>query len=151
MQQLRWNSASSRTFRMVCKHWQQAHDMLLPALHINSRHTLMYINASTAITASWQRFKRVTSLVDLSPHYDHGEVTVAGLMAVASALVSLTSLDLSFTGVTAAGLRALAALTALSSLDLRYNEVTDAGVMALAPLTALTSLYLAENEVTDAG
>eukprot|EP00976_Prorocentrum_cordatum_P113260 1195670-Prorocentrum_minimum.AAC.1 len=34
------------------------------------------------------------------------------------------------------------ALTSLSSLDLSTNNVTDAGVMSLAPLTALISLNL---------
>eukprot|EP00959_Pyramimonas_sp_CCMP1952_P211958 4435569-Pyramimonas_sp.AAC.1 len=98
MQQLQWNRASSTTFRMVCKHWQQVHDMLLPVLHINNR-TTMPIE-----TASWQRFKGVTSL-DLSPPQwpYSSKVTVAGLMAVASALTALTSLNLSHNQVTDEG------------------------------------------------
>eukprot|EP00959_Pyramimonas_sp_CCMP1952_P055557 1160924-Pyramimonas_sp.AAC.1 len=102
---------------MVCKHWQQAHDGLIRALVLR---TLLM----PTTTASWQRFKGVTSLDVLRANHVHDytnhvgrgyEVTVARLLSMASVLPSL------------------------SSLDLRTNKVTDAGVMALATLTALTS------------
>eukprot|EP00959_Pyramimonas_sp_CCMP1952_P141781 2967574-Pyramimonas_sp.AAC.1 len=184
MQQLRWKRASSSTFRMVCKDWQQAHDGLLQALHINSLTRCPHPHAITmpTATASWQRFKGVTNLDLSKKHHEfvdcwcrskpnpideatylaivHGyevtvTVTVAGLMSVASALTALTSLDLSYTGVTDAGVMALTPLTALTSLDLSgnrpKNRVTDAGVMALTPLTALTSLELSDTAVTYVG
>eukprot|EP00959_Pyramimonas_sp_CCMP1952_P042547 889456-Pyramimonas_sp.AAC.2 len=74
---------------MVCKHWQQAHDGFLRAL-VQTKGEMM-----PTATASWQRFKGVTSLDVL---HNWGEVTVARLMSMASVLTSLTSLDLRVLG-----------------------------------------------------
>eukprot|EP00959_Pyramimonas_sp_CCMP1952_P418224 8761786-Pyramimonas_sp.AAC.1 len=46
---------------MVCKHWQQAHDGLIRALVHTDSHMM------PTATASWQRFKGVTSLLDVLP------------------------------------------------------------------------------------
>eukprot|EP00959_Pyramimonas_sp_CCMP1952_P460211 9479482-Pyramimonas_sp.AAC.2 len=36
MQLLQWATPASRTFRLVCRHWQLAHDGLLPILRVGS-------------------------------------------------------------------------------------------------------------------
>ena len=63
----------------------------------------------------------------------------------------VTTLDLSFTEVTDAGLKELAPLKNLTTLDLGYTKVTNAGLKELAPLKNLTKLYLNRTRVTDAG
>ncbi|MFN8669892.1 MAG: hypothetical protein U0164_22105 [Gemmatimonadaceae bacterium] len=64
----------------------------------------------------------------------------------------LTALQLSgSSGVTDAGVLALAALPALRHLDLGGTSVTDAGLAALRSMRSLESLSLAGTRVTDAG
>ena len=62
-----------------------------------------------------------------------------------------TSLDLSGTQVTDAGLKSLEPLDKLTSLDLQSTQVTDEGLKALVALPKLTSLKLAQTRVTAKG
>ncbi len=59
--------------------------------------------------------------------------------------------DLSFTGLTDAGLKDLAGLKQLQKLVLSGTSVTDAGMQELAGLKQLQKLELLNTEVTDAG
>ncbi len=61
----------------------------------------------------------------------------------------VTSLDLTHTKVTDAGVSALAPLTNLTSLNLSYTKVKDAGLKDLAPLKKLTTLTLDATQLTD--
>jgi internalin A len=63
----------------------------------------------------------------------------------------VTSVFLTKTKVTDAGLKELAALKRLLYLNLEKTSVTDAGLKQLTPLKELRTLYLAETKVTDAG
>jgi hypothetical protein len=75
----------------------------------------------------------------------------AELEKLAAAGTHLIWLDLSRTGITDAGLKALARMPNLERLDLRGTAVGDAGVEALAPLRRLETLGLYGTAVTDAG
>jgi hypothetical protein len=66
-------------------------------------------------------------------------------------LTGLTSLELSFNEIGAAGARALAKLTGLTSLKLGGNEIGDAGARSLAKLTGLNHLDLTFNRIGDEG
>ena len=63
----------------------------------------------------------------------------------------LKSLRLSETGVTDAGLDAVATLPQLESLNLYGTQVTNEGVLKLAGLKNLKKLYLWQTKVDDAG
>ena len=80
----------------------------------------------------------------------NSEVTDAGLKELAG-LKSLQTLDLSGTEVTDAGLKELAGLKSLQTLDLSDTKVTGAGLKELAGLKNLQSLNLDYTQVTDAG
>ena len=75
----------------------------------------------------------------------------AELEKLAAAGNDLVWLDLSRTGITDAGLKALDRMPNLQHLDLRGTAVGDAGVEALAPLRNLQTLGLYGTAVTDAG
>ena len=76
------------------------------------------------------------------------EVTDAGLKQTAQQK-HLTTLRLSRTNVTDAGLKELAPLQNLTTLHLDGTQVTDEGLKELAPLQNLTTLYLDDTKVTD--
>ena len=70
-------------------------------------------------------------------------ITDAGLKEVNLAdFKSLTTLKLSYTLVTDAGLKELAGLKGLTTLNLGAPNVTDAGLKELAALKSLTTLDL---------
>jgi uncharacterized membrane protein/mono/diheme cytochrome c family protein len=75
----------------------------------------------------------------------------AELEKLAAAGPHLIWLDLSRTGITDAGLKALAKMPKLERLDLRETAVGDAGLESLAPLRSLETLGLYGTAVTDAG
>ena len=76
----------------------------------------------------------------------------AELLKLASVGSELVWLDLSRTGVTDAGLKALSKMPNLERLDLRGTAVGDDGVRTLAPLLSrLESLSLYGTAVTDSG
>ena len=75
----------------------------------------------------------------------------AELERLGSAGSDLVWLDLSRTGVTDAGLKALARMPNLERLDLRGTAVGDAGLAALAGLDKLETLGLFGTRVTDGG
>ncbi len=75
----------------------------------------------------------------------------AELEKLAAAGKDLVWLDLSRTGITDAGLKALGKMPNLQHLDLRGTAVGDAGLEALAPLHNLQTLGLYGTAVTDAG
>ncbi|HEY5908530.1 MAG TPA: c-type cytochrome domain-containing protein [Vicinamibacteria bacterium] len=75
----------------------------------------------------------------------------AQLQKLGSAGNDLLWLDLSRTGITDAGLKALAQMPNLEHLDLRGTAVGDEGVKALANLKNLHTLGLYGTRVTDAG
>jgi mono/diheme cytochrome c family protein len=77
-----------------------------------------------------------------------GDAELSKLAAVGS---ELRWLDLSRTGLTNAGLAALARMPNLERLDLRETAVGDEGVRALAGLRKLETLGLYGTRVTDAG
>ena len=83
------------------------------------------------------RVEQNGKVVDLS----YTQVTDAELKALA-ALKNLTTLNLSETKVTDAGLKELAALKNLTILNLSETRVTNAGMKELAALKNLTTLYL---------
>jgi hypothetical protein len=61
----------------------------------------------------------------------------------------ITSLDLSATGVTDAGLKQVAKLSSLATLELQGTKVTDRGLKELAGLKNLTTLGLSESQLSD--
>ena len=73
-----------------------------------------------------------------------GELTKADLEKV-------TELDLSFTKITAEGLKEVAKLQNLTKLSLLRTKITDAGLKEVAKLKKLTSLDLSHSQVTYAG
>jgi uncharacterized membrane protein/mono/diheme cytochrome c family protein len=75
----------------------------------------------------------------------------AELQKLGSVGGDLLRLDLSRTGITDAGLKALAKMPKLEHLDLRGTAVGDEGVRALASLSNLQTLSLYGTRVTDAG
>jgi len=75
----------------------------------------------------------------------------AELQRLGSVGSDLLWLDLSRTGITDAGLKALAKMPNLEHLDLRGTAVGDDGVRALASLSKLHTLSLYGTGVTDAG
>src|SRR6266496_3324569 len=75
----------------------------------------------------------------------------AELQKLGSVGSDLLWLDLSRTGITDAGLKALAKMPKLEHLDLRGTAVGDDGVRALASLSSLQTLNLYGTGVTDAG
>jgi len=77
-----------------------------------------------------------------------GDAELAALGAVADQLVWL---DLSRTGITDAGLAAVARMRELRHLDLRGTAIGDAGVEALGGLAALETLSLYGTGLSDAG
>ncbi len=83
------------------------------------------------------RVEQNGKVVDLS----YTQVKDAELKALA-ALKTLTTLNLSETRVTDAGLKELAALKNLTTLNLSATRVTNAGMKELAALKNLTTLYL---------
>jgi Leucine-rich repeat (LRR) protein len=83
------------------------------------------------------RVEQNGKVVDLS----YTQVTDAELKALA-ALKNLTTLNLSETRVTDAGLKELAALKNLTTLNLSETRVTNAGLKELAALKNLTTLYV---------
>jgi Leucine-rich repeat (LRR) protein len=89
--------------------------------------------------------RSVTSL-DLS----QTKVTGAGLENLKE-LKNLKTLDLSGTSVTDAGLDNLKELKGLKDLNLSNTKVTDAGLDSLKELKGLTFLYLKGTKVTDVG
>ena len=74
-----------------------------------------------------------------------------GMLTKVPASAQAFGLDLSFSGMTDAGLKELASLKQLTSLYLGGTQVTDAGLKELAPLKQLTYLELGSTKVTGAG
>jgi hypothetical protein len=104
--------------------------------------TALDLEGCTAVTDKQVlALSNATGLTDLNLTYS--SVAAAGLRAVSS-LIALTSLDLSLCGnVTAEGLRAVSSLTALTLLSLSCcTNVTSEGLLAVSRHTALTSLNL---------
>jgi internalin A len=67
-------------------------------------------------------------------------------------LTTLTSLDVTLTGIDDVGMLSLSTLPALTDLHIGFTDVTDEGLRALANLPALTSLNIEECEfITDEG
>jgi len=64
---------------------------------------------------------------------------------------TLTSLNVSYNQIDAAGAAALAQNTTLTSLDVSWNQIGDAGATALAQNTTLTSLDVGGNQIGAAG
>ena len=77
----------------------------------------------------------------------------AGAQALAGSehLRNLTSLNLAWNKIGAAGAEHIATLTKLTSLDLGWNEIGDAGAEHIAKLINLTSLKLIDNQIGAAG
>jgi Leucine-rich repeat (LRR) protein len=93
--------------------------------------------AIKAIKQLHGRVEQNGKVVDLS----YTQVTDAELKALA-ALKNLTTLNLSETRVTNTGMKELAALKNLTTLNLSETRVTNAGMKELAALKNLTTLYL---------
>ena len=78
-------------------------------------------------------------------------VTNAAMWALRN-LTTLTSLDVTLTGIDDVGMLSLSTLPALTDLHIGFTDVTDEGLRALANLPALTSLNIGECElITDEG
>ncbi|MFT3696240.1 MAG: TIGR02996 domain-containing protein [Kofleriaceae bacterium] len=65
-------------------------------------------------------------------------------------LAQITSLNLAYVELRAAGAAIVSRWTQLVQLDLRYARIGDPGVAALAPLVNLERLYLQRNDLTPA-
>ena len=92
------------------------------------------------------RVEQNGKVVDLS----YTQVTDAELKALA-ALKNLTTLNLATARVTDAGLKELAALKNLTILDLTVIKVSDTGLMELSAVQGLAHLCVAGTHVSDAG
>ena len=78
------------------------------------------------------------------------QITDAGLNEVAK-LQQLTDLYLDYTKITDAGLKEVAKMKQLEWLGLHYTKITDAGLFDVAKLQKLTYLELGNTKVTKAG
>jgi internalin A len=90
-------------------------------------------------------FPMLTTL-DLS----YTKITDAGLRELHK-LKNLTSFNLWSTGITDAGLKELTQLEKLTELNLGYTKVTDAGLKELIGLKNMTVLDVSDTDITDTG
>eukprot|EP00976_Prorocentrum_cordatum_P047267 954488-Prorocentrum_minimum.AAC.1 len=177
MQLLQWETHVSRTFRLVCRQWQLAHDGLLPTLRLGSslhawhcrRNDGGFSGADVeAVELMWrprirlgdgtsEKFPGVKTL-SLFPWLDATDECLHNLLYRRTALTSLHILgvDIGCTREdTSAGLRSLSNLSALCTLDISLSKAgtlaANEGLRAALPsLTKLSSFALSGyNSATD--